>query len=299
MRAVLRQQRRLRAANGPLAMAARGLGCAAAELPAGAAVPAPRELLREMPLPDAARATAEASRRAIGQILAGEDSRLLVVVGPCSIHDVNAAMDYAQRLAPLRTRLAAELEVVMRVYFEKPRTTVGWKGLLNDPSLLGTHDIGGGLRLGRQLLLSLGKMGMPCGVEFLDLNSHHYLADSISWGAIGARTTESQVHREMASALPIPIGFKNSTEGSVQVAVDAIGAASQPHCFLGVQPSTGELGVVESAGNPHCHVVLRGGSGGPNYDAASVAAAAEAVGGDPSRRMVMVRSLSQLEGPSC
>jgi 3-deoxy-7-phosphoheptulonate synthase len=261
-------------------------------------LPSPGELLAELPLSSSAASTVRGARDAIGEVLAGESDRLVVVVGPCSIHDVSAARDYASRLLRLREKHAAELEIVMRVYFEKPRTTVGWKGLINDPSLLGEYSIAQGLRTGRELLLHLNELGIPCGVEFLDLSSHLYLADAVAWGAIGARTTESQVHREMVSALPCPIGFKNSTSGDVQVAVDAIQASSQPHHFIGMASAAdtteaggGRLAIIESAGNPHCHVVLRGGSDGPNFDRASVAQAAAAVDPDwstSSRRTVMV-----------
>jgi 3-deoxy-7-phosphoheptulonate synthase len=258
-------------------------------------LPSPKQLLDALPLNTRAAATVHDAREAIGNVLAGQNDRLVVIVGPCSIHDVTAAHEYASRLLPLRQRHAAELEVVMRVYFEKPRTTVGWKGLINDPSLLGGYDIAKGLRTARQLLVHLNELGLPCGVEFLDLSSHLYFADAVAWGAIGARTTESQVHREMVSALPCPIGFKNSTGGDVQVAIDAMQASSQSHHFIGMtaENASGSLGIIESAGNPNCHIVLRGGSAGPNFDSESVAAAAEAVAAAAdvtrsSRRSVMV-----------
>ena len=255
-------------------------------------LPTPKQLVEALPLSTHAAATVRGAREAISNVLAGRNDRLIVIVGPCSIHDVTAAHEYARRLLPLRHRHAAELEIVMRVYFEKPRTTVGWKGLINDPSLLGGYDIAEGLRTARQLLVQLNELGLPCGVEFLDLSSHLYLADAVAWGAIGARTTESQVHREMVSALPCPIGFKNSTGGDVQVAVDAMKASSHPHHFIGLSVASGALCIIESFGNPNCHIVLRGGSGGPNYDSASVAAAAAAVAGADGarsgRRSVMV-----------
>jgi len=200
------------------------------------------------------------------------DDRLIVVIGPCSIHDPDAARDYARRLLPERERLAADLEIVMRVYFEKPRTTVGWKGLINDPALDGSYDINRGLRVARELLLDVNELGMPAGCEFLDMITPQYIADFVSWGAIGARTTESQVHRELASGLSCPVGFKNGTDGNVKIAVDAIKAAQQPHHFLSVTKG-GHSAIVSTAGNEDCHVILRGGKS-PNYDSASVVAAA-------------------------
>ena len=216
-----------------------------------------------------------ASRHAIAEILHGASDRLVAIVGPCSIHDPDAALEYAERLVKERERLADDIELVMRVYFEKPRTTVGWKGLINDPALDGSFDIERGLQLARRLMLDITGMGLPIAVEFLDLATPHYLADLVSWGAVGARTTESQVHRELVSSLPCPVGFKNGTEGSVQVAIDAIRAANQPHRFLGVD-AQGELAKVTSDGNRDCHLVLRGGRV-PNYDAQSVAAAGTAL----------------------
>jgi 3-deoxy-7-phosphoheptulonate synthase len=236
----------------------------------------PAILLEEIPLSDAAADTVAGARRQIADILAGADDRLLVVVGPCSIHDPAAAEEYAGRLQELSRRLAGELCVVMRVYFEKPRSTVGWKGLINDPGLDGTFQINKGLRAARALLAGLTARGVPCGTEFLDPISPQFVADAISWGAIGARTVESQVHRELASGLSMPIGFKNGTHGTVQIAVDAVTASAQPHRFLGVTEQ-GLAGIVTTLGNPCCHVILRGGAGGPNFDAASVGAAAEAM----------------------
>jgi 3-deoxy-7-phosphoheptulonate synthase len=207
-------------------------------------------------------------------VLEGRDDRLIVIVGPCSIHDVAAAKEYAGKLATLKAQHAGELVVIMRVYFEKPRTTVGWKGLINDPNLDGTFDVNKGLRTARELLIDVNGLGVPAATEFLDLVTPPYISDLICWGAIGARTTESQGHREMVSALPCPIGFKNGTSGDVQIAVDACGASCRPHSFLAVAPS-GMAAVVKSAGNAHCHLVLRGGSDGPNYAAEHVAVAAE------------------------
>ena len=210
------------------------------------------------------------ARNAVHRILHGMDDRLVVVIGPCSIHDAAAARDYAQRLAAQRARLAPELEIVMRVYFEKPRTTVGWKGLINDPDLDGSFRINHGLRLARELLLEINQLGLPAGCEYLDMITPQYLADLVSWGAIGARTTESQVHRELASGLSCPVGFKNGTDGNVRIAADAIKAAQQPHHFLSVTKG-GHSAIVSTRGNEDCHIILRGGKA-PNYDAPSVAA---------------------------
>jgi 3-deoxy-7-phosphoheptulonate synthase len=236
----------------------------------------PAILLEEIPLSSASAETVAGCRREVADILSGADDRLLVVVGPCSIHDPSAAEEYAGRLQPLADRLGADLRVVMRVYFEKPRSTVGWKGLINDPDLDGTFQINKGLRAARGLLARLTARGMPCGTEFLDPISPQFVADAISWGAIGARTVESQVHRELASGLSMPIGFKNGTTGAVQVAVDAVTASAHPHRFLGVTEQ-GLAGIVTTAGNPQCHVILRGGAGGPNYQAPSVDEAAAAM----------------------
>jgi 3-deoxy-7-phosphoheptulonate synthase len=231
----------------------------------------PSHLLRDLPVSDTASTVTYESRKAIHRILHGMDDRLLVVIGPCSIHDPKAAMEYARRLAEQRTRLAPDLEVVMRVYFEKPRTTVGWKGLINDPDLDNSFQINKGLRLARELLLDVNELGLPAGTEFLDMITPQYIADLISWGAIGARTTESQVHRELASGLSCPVGFKNGTDGNLRIALDAIKAASQPHHFLSVTKG-GHSAIVSTNGNEDCHVILRGGKQ-PNYDAASVDAA--------------------------
>jgi 3-deoxy-7-phosphoheptulonate synthase len=215
------------------------------------------------------------TRDAIRRILRRDDDRLLVIMGPCSIHDPLAAVDYAKRLKAERERFAGTLEIVMRVYFEKPRTTVGWKGLINDPYLDETYRIDEGLRIGRQLLLEINKLGMPAGSEFLDVITPQYLGDLIAWGAIGARTTESQVHRELASGLSAPIGFKNGTDGNIKVAIDAIQAAARPHHFLSVHKN-GQVAIVETRGNVDCHLILRGGKA-PNYDAQSIAAACQEI----------------------
>lgn len=228
----------------------------------------PEELAREFPCSDRASATVAESRRALQRILHGRDDRLIVVIGPCSIHDPAAAIEYAQRLKAERDRLHGTLEIVMRVYFEKPRTTVGWKGLINDPDLDGSFNINKGLRVARKLLGDISELGMPAGCEFLDMVTPQYLTEFVSWGAIGARTTESQVHRELASGLSCPVGFKNGTDGNVKIAIDAIQAASHPHHFLAVTKQ-GRSAIAATSGNPDCHVILRGGKT-PNYDAASV-----------------------------
>ena len=231
----------------------------------------PSHLLREFPASEPAASTTFEARAAIHRILHGSDDRLLVIVGPCSIHDYGAAMDYAHRLKAERQRLDADLQIVMRVYFEKPRTTVGWKGLINDPRLDGSYKINEGLRLARKLLWEINEMGLPCATEFLDTITPQYTADLISWGAIGARTTESQVHRELASGLSCPVGFKNGTDGNIRIAVDAIKAAAATHHFLSVTKA-GRSAIVSTCGNEDCHVILRGGKE-PNYDAAHVDAA--------------------------
>lgn len=231
----------------------------------------PSHILRETMISERALHTTHDSRQAIHRILHGMDDRMLVVIGPCSIHDPKAALDYARRLVEQRQRHLADLEVVMRVYFEKPRTTVGWKGLINDPNLDGTFDINKGLRVARSLLLDINELGLPAAGEFLDVISPQYLADLIAWGAIGARTTESQVHRELASGLSCPVGFKNGTDGNLRIALDAVKAASHPHHFLSVTKG-GHSAIVSTNGNEDCHVILRGGKA-PNYDAASVDAA--------------------------
>jgi 3-deoxy-7-phosphoheptulonate synthase len=232
----------------------------------------PQLLLEELPIDAAALATVGGARQAVHRVLHGADDRLVAVVGPCSIHDARAALEYAARLRDAAARHANDLLVVMRVYFEKPRTTVGWKGFINDPHLDGTFAINEGLRLARKLLLDINRMGLPCGTEFLDLLSPQYTSDLIAWGAIGARTTESQTHRQLASGLSCPVGFKNGTDGSIRVAVDALRAAAAPHAFMGMT-KTGQAAIFETVGNEDCHVILRGGKT-PNYDAASVDAAA-------------------------
>ena len=235
-------------------------------------LPPPEHLIRFFPIQGTAvEKLITDTRHAIHNIMAGNDDRLLVVIGPCSIHDPAAALDYAHRLKDLRTQYADTLEIVMRVYFEKPRTTVGWKGLINDPYLDESFRIDEGLRIARQLLIEINRLGLPAGSEFLDVISPQYLGDLISWGAIGARTTESQVHRELASGLSAPIGFKNGTDGNIKIATDAIQAAAGGHHFLSVHKN-GQVAIVQTKGNKDCHVILRGGKS-TNYDAASVAAA--------------------------
>ncbi len=235
-------------------------------------LPPPEHLIRFFPIRGTpVESLISLTRRRINDIMARKDDRLLVVIGPCSIHDPAAALDYARRLSEQRDRYADTLEVVMRVYFEKPRTTVGWKGLINDPYLDESFRIDEGLRMARQLLIEINRLGLPAGSEFLDVISPQYLGDLISWGAIGARTTESQVHRELASGLSAPIGFKNGTDGNIRIATDAIQAAAGRHHFLSVHKN-GQVAVVQTRGNPDCHVILRGGKV-PNYDAASVSAA--------------------------
>jgi 3-deoxy-7-phosphoheptulonate synthase len=229
----------------------------------------PRALKAALPMTEAANATVARGRAAIGRILRQEDPRLLVIVGPCSIHDVAGALEYAAKLNALRREYAAQFEIVMRVYFEKPRTTIGWKGLINDPYLDTTHDIEAGLKKARQLLLDITGSGLPAGTEFLDPIIPQYIAELISWAAVGARTTESQTHREMASGLSMPVGFKNGTDGSLQIAIDAMGAAMRPHSFLGIDQD-GITSIVRTTGNPDGHVVLRGGRLRTNYDAASI-----------------------------
>ncbi|MFZ6772760.1 3-deoxy-7-phosphoheptulonate synthase AroG [Undibacterium sp. SXout7W] len=237
----------------------------------------PSHLIREFACSDKASETAANARMALHNILHGKDDRVMVVIGPCSIHDTKAAMEYAHRLVKERHRFAGELEIVMRVYFEKPRTTVGWKGLINDPYMDNSFRINDGLRLARELLLNINELGLPAGTEYLDVISPQYIADLISWGAIGARTTESQVHRELASGLSCPVGFKNGTDGNVKIAVDAIKASSQPHHFLSVTKG-GHSAIVSTNGNEDCHIILRGGKT-PNYDAASVDTACKDIAG--------------------
>ncbi len=231
-------------------------------------VSTPMQVLEEFPLSDESSSCVHQARTDIQKVFHGDDDRLVVVVGPCSIHDPDAARDYAKRLLEQRNKWSDDLHIVMRVYFEKPRTTVGWKGLINDPNLDNSFEINKGLRLARELLLDLNNMGIPAGTEYLDLISPQYVADLVSWGAIGARTTESQVHRELASGLSCPVGFKNGTDGGLQVAVDAIGSAMRPHHFLSVTKD-GKSAIFSTAGNLDCHVILRGGKA-TNYDAASI-----------------------------
>ncbi|MFT4518261.1 MAG: 3-deoxy-7-phosphoheptulonate synthase [Halioglobus sp.] len=247
---------------------------------------APEKLIGEIPVSAEAAAAVAKARGTIHSILAGEDDRLLVIVGPCSIHDPVAAMDYARLLKPVADAIAEDIVVVMRVYFEKPRTTVGWKGLINDPDLNNTFQINKGLRLARQLLLDLAELGLPTGTEYLDLISPQFYADLVSWGAIGARTTESQTHRELSSGLSCPVGFKNATDGDIQVAIDAIKSASQPHHFLSVTKQ-GHSAIFQTTGNEDCHIILRGGKQ-PNYDMFSVEDAEAMLNkaGLPSRIMI-------------
>jgi len=235
----------------------------------------PEELHEQCPITDAAAATVSDARGEIHRILTGEDDRLMVVVGPCSIHDPAAAVDYANHVRNAREKYRDTLLIVMRVYFEKPRTTVGWKGLINDPNLDDSYEINKGLRLARQLLIDINDLGVPAGTEFLDLITPQYMADLVSWGAIGARTTESQVHRELASGLSCPVGFKNGTDGTLAIAIDAVRAAMRPHCFLSMTKA-GHSAIFSTSGNEDCHIILRGGKE-PNYDSVSVAAAVDAL----------------------
>ncbi|MBE9515416.1 MAG: 3-deoxy-7-phosphoheptulonate synthase AroG [Proteobacteria bacterium] len=246
----------------------------------------PEQLHAEYPATEVATKTIHESRQQIHDILHDGDDRLLVIIGPCSIHDPDAAREYAGRLKQIRDELGDDLLIVMRVYFEKPRTTVGWKGLINDPNLDGSYEINKGLRLARSLLADLNDMGVPAATEYLDLITPQYLADLISWGAIGARTTESQVHRELASGVSSPVGFKNGTDGTLKIAIDAIGAANRPHTFLSLTKA-GHSAIFATAGNEDCHIILRGGKQ-PNYDAASINEAATELeaAGLPARLMV-------------
>jgi 3-deoxy-7-phosphoheptulonate synthase len=247
----------------------------------------PAILVEELPLSEQGSATVARAREQVARILNEQDDRVVVIVGPCSIHDPVAAMDYAGRLKAIADELRDDLCIVMRVYFEKPRTTVGWKGLINDPRLDGSFVINEGLRRARRLLVDLAELGLPAGCEFLDPISPQFTADLVSWGAIGARTTESQVHRELASGLSMPIGFKNGTDGGVQIAIDAVRSSAHPHNFLGVTEQ-GLCAIVSTRGNPDCHVILRGGASGPNYDAVSVQKTADALrtAGLPARIMI-------------
>jgi 3-deoxy-7-phosphoheptulonate synthase len=246
----------------------------------------PAHLIREFPCSENASNVAADSRNALHRILHGQDDRLMVVIGPCSIHDPKAALEYAARLVRERQRFIGELEIVMRVYFEKPRTTVGWKGMINDPYMDNSFRINDGLRMAREMLLNINEMGLPAGTEFLDVISPQYIADLVSWGAIGARTTESQVHRELASGLSCPVGFKNGTDGNVKIASDAIKAASQSHHFLSVTKG-GHSAIVATNGNEDCHIILRGGKQ-PNYDAASVEAVCKEISGNGLATRIMI-----------
>ncbi|MFL6547744.1 MAG: 3-deoxy-7-phosphoheptulonate synthase [Povalibacter sp.] len=248
----------------------------------------PEQIMQEYPCTDDASATVAQSRAGLQAILQGKDDRLAVVIGPCSIHDTKAALEYAVKLREERERFQDTLEIVMRVYFEKPRTTVGWKGLINDPDLDGSFNINKGLRVARGLLLDINRLGLPAGCEFLDMITPQYIADFVAWGAIGARTTESQVHRELASGLSCPVGFKNGTDGNVKIAIDAVQAASHPHHFLAVTKA-GRSAIASTAGNEDCHVILRGGKT-PNYDAASVQSVSTQLiaAGLPARIMIDV-----------
>jgi len=247
----------------------------------------PAILMEELPVSEQAANTVAEARRAAEAVVRGEDDRLLVVTGPCSIHDPKAALEYADRLQSAKRTLSDDLCIIMRVYFEKPRTTIGWKGLINDPHLDGTFDINNGLRAARRLLLELAHRGMPAGSEFLDVITPQFVADLMAWGAIGARTTESQIHRELASGSSMPIGFKNGTDGSVQIAVDAIGAARHPHHFLSVTKQS-IAAIVTTRGNDTCHLILRGSNSGPNHDAVSVAAAGAALRAAGLRDRIMI-----------
>lgn len=246
----------------------------------------PAHLIREFPCSENASNVAADSRNALHRILHGQDDRLMVVIGPCSVHDTKAALEYAGRLVRERQRFIGELEIVMRVYFEKPRTTVGWKGMINDPYMDNSFRINDGLRMAREMLLNINEMGLPAGTEFLDVISPQYIADLVSWGAIGARTTESQVHRELASGLSCPVGFKNGTDGNVKIASDAIKAASQSHHFLSVTKG-GYSAIVATNGNEDCHIILRGGKQ-PNYDAASVESVCKEISGSGLAARIMI-----------
>lgn len=261
-------------------------------------VVAPETLYADLPISETAADTVFTARNTIHDIYTGKDKRLLTIVGPCSIHDVDVALEYAERLEKLREQYKDSLYIIMRVYFEKPRTTVGWKGLINDPELDDSFKINDGLHIARKLLLDLANRGMPAGVEYLDLISPQYIADLVSWGAIGARTTESQGHRQLASGLSCPVGFKNGTGGDLQVAVDAVGAARNPHHFLSVTKE-GSSAIFQTTGNEDCHIILRGGMM-PNYDAASVDDASEALekSGLPARVMIDTSHANSRKIPS-
>jgi 3-deoxy-7-phosphoheptulonate synthase len=247
----------------------------------------PAILMEELPVGEAETRLISEARQEVARIVTGEDDRLVIVVGPCSIHDPAAGLEYAAQLKPIAEALRADLKVVMRTYFEKPRTTVGWKGLINDPKLDGSFSINQGLRVARKFLLDVVALGMPTGTEFLDPISPQFMADLVAWGAIGARTTESQVHRELASGLSMPVGFKNGTSGNVQIAVDAVRSAAEPHRFLSVTKQ-GLAAIVATRGNQHCHVILRGGRSGPNFSPESVNEAAQALSKASLRPALMV-----------
>lgn len=259
----------------------------------------PKKLKEKLPVSENAADTVIQARNTIKRVLAGEERRLLMIVGPCSIHDPEAARDYALRLKKLAVEVSETILIVMRGYFEKPRTTVGWKGLINDPDLDGSHKINKGIELARKILLETNNLGLPCATETLDPITPQYLADLISWSAIGARTTESQTHREMASGLSMPVGFKNGTDGGLNVALNAMNSALQQHHFLGINPE-GISSVIQTSGNPHVHLVLRGGNNGPNYDAVSVHIAADALasGGLPKAIMIDCNHANSGKDPS-
>ena len=259
----------------------------------------PKKLKEKLPVSENAADTVIQARNTIKRVLVGEERRLLMIVGPCSIHDPEAARDYALRLKKLAVEVSETILIVMRVYFEKPRTTVGWKGLINDPDLDGSHKINKGIELARKILLETNNLGLPCATETLDPITPQYLADLISWSAIGARTTESQTHREMASGLSMPVGFKNGTDGGLNVALNAMNSALQQHHFLGINPE-GISSVIQTSGNPHVHLVLRGGNNGPNYDAVSVHIAADALasGGLPKAIMIDCNHANSGKDPS-
>ena len=248
---------------------------------------APNEVHEEIPISEAATKTILQARKEIHKILVSEDERLLVIVGPCSIHDTVAALEYAQKLKALKDELKEDLVIIMRVYFEKPRTTVGWKGLINDPDLNSSFNINKGLRIARKLLLAINDLGVPAATEYLDLITPQYVSDLISWGAIGARTTESQVHRELASGLSCPVGFKNATDGTIKIAADAIGSAMNPHCFLSLTKA-GHSAIFSTTGNEDTHLILRGGNDRPNYDAVSVEQAAKTLENSNLKANIMI-----------
>ena len=250
-------------------------------------ITSPKKLKDLLPVSDSVIETVLNARKAIKSILEGEDSRILMIVGPCSIHDTQAALEYAECLKKLANEVSETILVVMRVYFEKPRTTVGWKGLINDPELDGSHKINKGIELARRLLLDINALGLPCATETLDPITPQYLADLISWSAIGARTTESQTHREMASGLSMPVGFKNGTDGGLSVAINAMKSALQPHHFLGIN-NEGLSSAIQTSGNRNLHLVLRGGSNGPNYDAVSIQKATEFLASEGLPEVIMI-----------